>query len=102
MTIIPITEFYDIVHEFTETHYEDIFVIFGAFYTEREAQTAKSKDLHIVVLEWEWEKQNFVWSTDWNEGQKYILFEGIYTEDMLIDKFIPFGLECPSEYIERT
>ena len=51
MTIISIAEFYDIVHEFTETHYEDVYVIFGAFYTDREAQTAKIKDLHIVVLE---------------------------------------------------
>lgn len=92
MKIISKSEFYDIINDVTFELYEDLYVLFRNYYTRKEAEQAHFEDLNLEYLEYDGNHDFHVWLHDWDEGEEYIVFEGIYTEEQLIE-FIMKGSE---------
>lgn len=60
---------------------EEIYVVFKAAYREIDLS---SENYMIVRLEFEDDFASYVWNWDWDEGQEYIDFFGIYTESDIL------------------
>ena len=67
---------------------ENIFVVFKAAYLEIEL--AKEPYL-IEILEFDGDNAEYVWLNDWDEGQKFIEFFGIYTESDILSLILSKG-----------
>lgn len=92
MKIISRNEFFNIIHDVCSELQQDLYVLFWCYRTRREAEQAHFEDLNLELLEMDWTSCCHVWLHDWDEGEEYIVFEGIYTEEQLIE-FIMKGSE---------
>ena len=88
MTIISRKEFFNIVLEFCMDHQQDVYVLFMWYRRRQEAEQATIEDLNLEYLQMDWTSCCHVWLHDWDEGEEYIVFEGLYTEEMIIEKLI--------------
>lgn len=92
--------FEHIVFVFCEVHLEDVFVVFKAAYREVDLETAPILFEHMKF------DGNYVvhsWLNDWDEGQEYIDFYGVYTKDDLIDLILmPNSIELIKERLLET
>lgn len=85
MKIISRSEFINIIDDVTSELNEDLYVLFGNYYTRKEAEQAHFEDLNLEYLEFDGYHDFHVWIHDWDEGEEFIVFEGIYTEEQLIE-----------------
>ena len=92
MKIISRNEFFNIIRDVETELQQDLYVLFWCYRTRREAEQAHFEDLNLELLEMDWTSCCHVWLHDWDEGEEYIVFEGIYTEEQLIE-FIMKGSE---------
>ena len=60
---------------------ENIFVVFKAAYREIDLE---KESYSIEILQFEADNMEYLWLNDWNEGQKFIEFFGIYTESDIL------------------
>lgn len=88
MKVISKSEFFNIIHEACHESCEDLFVVFAAFYTKKEAEQATLNNLNLEVLEYDGSHDYHVWLNDWDEGEQYIVYEGIFTSRTIINKLI--------------
>ena len=86
------SDFDKIVNDFCEQNYCDVYVVFKYAYTEKELEK-ESYELRRLDLELSGYNDVHVWDTDWNEGQQYIEFFGIYTEDDILNLILSKGNE---------
>ena len=61
---------------------EDLFVIFAAAHTRKELEKTKP-EINLLQIEPGW-SGDFVWLYDWDEGQQFFKFYGIFTEPELL------------------
>ena len=73
------SEFDKIIDDTCNDTFEDLFVIFAAAYTKKELEKTKPE----IQLEPRW-NDDFVWRYDWDEGQQFFKFYGIFTEPELL------------------
>ena len=73
--------FEKIVFEFGEAYCEDMFVVFKAAYCEPDLET---EPILFEHMEYDGNYDIHCWLNDWDEGQEYIDFYGVYTKDDLI------------------
>ena len=85
MKIISRNEFFNIIHDVGNELQQDLYVLFWCYRTKREAEQAHFEDLNLELLEMDWTSCCHVWLHDWDEGEEFIVFEGIYTEEQLIE-----------------
>lgn len=85
MKIISRNEFFNIIRDVETELQQDLYVLFWCYRTRREAEQAHFEDLNLELLEMDWTSCCHVWLHDWDEGEEYIVFEGIYTEEQLIE-----------------
>lgn len=76
------SDFEDIVFEFCESHYEDVYVVFKAAY--RKVDLAKESYM-FEHMEFDGNQIFHSWDNDWDEGQEYIDFYGCFTEADLLN-----------------
>ena len=62
--------------------FEDLFVIFAAAYTIKELEKTKP-EIQLLQIDPRW-NGDFVWLHDWDEGQQFFKFYGIFTEPELL------------------
>ena len=87
-------EFLCFVNAFCDdTTVDNMYVVFKAAYTEKGLEKEKYS---LELLEWEFEHCSHVWLNDWDEGQNYIDFFGMYTErdllKLILTKDKPFKI----------
>lgn len=80
--IITYNNFCQKINEITQRNLCDLYVIFSAGYTEKEAQ---NNHYELELLEFNGNDLSHVWLNDWHEGQQYIDLYGVYTEDKIIE-----------------
>ena len=85
MKIISRNEFLNIIHDVGNELQQDLYVLFWCYRTRKEAEQAKIEDLNLEYLEWDWISYCHIWLHAWDEGEEFIVFEGIYTEEKLIE-----------------
>lgn len=91
-----------LISEFCEVYYCDIYVVFKYAYTEKELEK-ESYELKRLDLELSGYNDVHVWDTDWDEGQEYIDFFGIYTEsDILSLILMPNSIELIKKRLLET
>lgn len=83
--IMSRANFFQLIQAYTSDCFENLFVIFGAFYTEREAENATKKQFNIEILEFNGMDLTHTWLNDWDEGQEFINFQEIYSESQLVE-----------------
>ena len=89
------SEFFCIINGYcNDTTVDDMYVVFKAAYTEKGLEEAKYS---LELLEWEYETCSHVWLNDWDEGQNYIDFFGIYTHSDILHMI----LKCGKKYKEN-
>ena len=80
--ILSRSDFEKIIDDTCNDSTEDLFVIFAAAYTKEELEKIKP-EIHLLQIESGW-NSDFVWLYDWDEGQKFFKFYGIFTEHELL------------------
>ena len=75
-------EFEKIIDDTCNKSFEDLFVIFAAAYTMNELEKTKP-NIELLQIEPGW-NGDFVWLHDWDEGQQFFKFYGIFTEPELL------------------
>lgn len=83
--IITYNNFCQKINEITQHNLCDLYVLFSRGYTEKEA---KDNKYELELLEFNGNDLTHTWLNDWYEGQQYIDFYGVYTEDNIIDYII--------------
>lgn len=92
--------FKNIVFEFCEVHLEDVFVVFKAAYREADLET---EPILFEHMEFDGNYVVHSWLNDWDEGQEYIDFYGVYTKDDLIDLILmPNSIKLIKERLLET
>ena len=92
--------FENIVFEFCDVHLEDVFVVFKAAY--REVDLDKEPIL-FEHMEFDGNYGVHCWLNDWDEGQEYIDFYGVYTKDDLINLILmPNSIELIKKRLLET
>lgn len=92
--------FENIVFEFCEVHLEDVFVVFKAAYREADLET---EPILFEHMEFDGNYVVHSWLNDWDEGQEYIDFYGVYTKDDLINLILmPNSIELIKERLLET
>ena len=76
------SEFEKIIDDACNDFTEDLFVIFAAANTKEELEKIKP-EINLLQFEPGW-NGDFVWLYDWNEGQQFFKFYGIFTEPELL------------------
>lgn len=76
------SEFLKIIDDTCNDSFEDLFVIFAAAYTKKELEKTKP-EIQLLQIEPGW-NGDFVWLYDWDEGQQFFKFYGIFTEPELL------------------
>ena len=76
------SEFEKIIDDTCSKSYEDLFVIFAVANTKKELEKTKPK-IELLQIESGW-NGDFVWLYDWDEGQQFFKFYGIFTESELL------------------
>lgn len=76
------SEFEKIIDDTCSKSFEDLFVIFAAANTKKELEKTKPK-IELLQIEPGW-NGDFVWLYDWDEGQHFFKFYGIFTESELL------------------
>lgn len=92
MKIISKSEFKNIIHDVSCELRQDLYVLFGNYYTRKEAEQVHFEDLSLEYLKYDGYHDYHIWIHDWDEGEDFIVFEGIYTEEQLIE-LIMKGIE---------
>lgn len=80
--ILSRSEFEKIIDDTCNESSEDLFVIFASAYTKKELEKTKPQ-IQLLQIESGW-NGDFVWLYDWDEGQKFFKFYGIFTESELL------------------
>lgn len=94
------SNFETIVSEFCDVHLEDVFVVFKAAY--READLEKEPILFENLM-FDGDYVVHYWSNDWDEGQEYIDFYGVYTKEDLINLILmPNSIELIKKKLLET
>ena len=76
------SEFKKIIDAACNDAHEDLFVIFAVAYTKDELERTKPQ-IQLLQIETGW-NGDFVWIYDWDEGQQFFKFYGIFTEPELL------------------
>ena len=76
------SEFEKIIDDACNGTFEDMFVIFASAYTKKELKRTKPQ-IQLLQIEPGW-NGDFVWLYDWDEGQQFFKFYGIFTEPELL------------------
>lgn len=76
------SEFEKIIDDACNNTFEDLFVIFAAAHTQKELERTKPQ-INLLQIETGW-NGDFVWLYDWDEGQQFFKFYGIFTEPELL------------------
>ena len=76
------SEFEKIIDDACNDTFEDMFVIFASAYTKKELEITKPQ-IQLLQIEPGW-NGDFVWLYDWDEGQQFFKFYGIFTEPELL------------------
>lgn len=84
------SNFETIVFEFCEVHMEDVFVVFKAAYREADLET---EPILFEHMKFDGNYAIHCWLNDWDEGQEYIDFYGVYTEDDILNLILSKGKE---------
>lgn len=80
--ILTRCEFEKIIDDTCSKSLEDLFAIFAAANTKKEVEKTKPK-IELLQIEPGW-NGDFVWLYDWDEGQQFFKFYGIFTEPELL------------------
>lgn len=92
--------FENIVFEFCEVHLEDVFVCFKAAYREIDLD---KEPILFELMEFDGNYVVHSWLNDWDEGQEYIDFYGVYTKDDLINLILmPNSIELIKDRLIET
>jgi len=76
------SEFEKIIDDTCNDTYESLFVFFAAAHTKKELERTKP-EINLLQREPGW-NGDFVWLYDWDEGQQFFKFYGIFTEKELL------------------
>ena len=76
------SEFEKIIDDACNDTHESLFVFFAAAYTQKELERTKP-EINLLQREPGW-NGDFVWLYDWDEGQQFFKFYGIFTEPELL------------------
>ncbi len=76
------SEFEKIIDDTCNDTYESLFVFFAAAHTKKELERTKP-GINLLHREPGW-NDDFVWLYDWDEGQQFFKFYGIFTEKELL------------------
>lgn len=80
--ILSRSEFEKIIDDTCNESSEDLYVIFASAYTKKELEKTKPQ-IQLLQIEPGW-NGDFVWLYDWDEGQQFFKFYGIFTEPELL------------------
>lgn len=80
--ILSRSEFEKIIDDACNKSFEDLFVIFAAAYTKKELEKTKPT-IELLQIDPSW-NGDFVWLHDWDEGQQFFKFYGIFTNSELL------------------
>lgn len=80
--------FEKIVFEFCEVNLEDVYVVFKAAYREADLE---SESYLFEHMEFDGNQVFHSWLNDWDEGQEYIDFFGIYTGSDILSLILSKG-----------
>lgn len=80
--ILTRSEFEKIIDDTCNKSFEDLFVIFAASHTKKELEKTKP-EIQLLQIESGW-NGDFVWLYDWDEGQQFFKFYGIFTGPELL------------------
>lgn len=86
-------DFYNKIAEYElemKEGYRDLIVIMSYGYTQKEAEES---DYELQFLEFDGMAMCHCWINDWDEGQEYIDFYGIYTDNEVIKRIIDYDTE---------
>lgn len=92
--------FETIVSEFCDVYLEDVYVVFKAAYREADLE---SEPYLFEHMEFDGNYVIHSWLNDWDEGQNYIDFFGIYTESDMLDLiFMPNSIDLIKKRLLET
>ena len=80
--ILSRSEFEKIIDDTCNDAFEDLFVFFAAAYTKKELEKTKPQ-IQLLQMDPDF-NGDFVWLYDWDEGQNFFKFYGIFTEKELL------------------
>lgn len=80
--ILSRSEFEKIIDDTCNDCSEDLFVIFAVAHTKKELEKTKP-EIQLLQIESGW-NGDFVWLYDWDEGQQFFKFYGIFTGSELL------------------
>lgn len=92
--------FEKIIFEFCEVHSEDVYVVFKAAYREADLE---SDPYLLEHMEFDGNYSIHSWLNDWDEGQEYIDFYGLYTTNDLLNLILmPNSIDLIKKRILET